>query len=256
VTGRFRALISCARAPWRPKAALSVALIVCFCAPYFALQHVALSPPRRLPLSAIDRAIGFDPRWIWAYQSVYLLVTAVPWILLNASDLPRYARGFLQISGLGFAFFLLLPVRGPRPEVEAANFMFRLMQWYDRPLNCMPSLHAALSVYTVLFAGDATRGRMTPSARRFLLSAGWFWILLIAYAAVATKQHYAIDLPAGALLAGACYWWTCHYTQRSMPHVERPIAHRRLARDPVDASFRDRDRYAPDGTAGAPGVRR
>jgi hypothetical protein len=129
VTGGFHALISSARANWRLKAALSAVLVVCFCAPYFALQHVALSPPRRLPLSAVDRAIGFDPRWIWAYQSVYLLLTAVPWIRLNAADLHRYARGFLQLSGLGFACFLLLPVRGPRPDVEAADFMFRLLQW-------------------------------------------------------------------------------------------------------------------------------
>jgi membrane-associated phospholipid phosphatase len=254
VTGGFHALISRARANWRLKAALSAVVVVCFCAPYFALQHVALSPPRSLPLSAVDRAIGFDPRWIWAYQSVYLLLTTVPWILLNASDLPRYARGVLQVSGLGFAFFLLLPVRGPRPDVEAADFMFRLLQWYDRPLNCMPSLHAALSVYTVLFAGDATRGCMTPSARRFVLSAGWLWIGLIAYAAVATKQHYAIDLPAGALLAGACYWWTRHYTQRSMPRAETPMVHPRLPRDPVGSALRDRDRYA--ATGGTAGVRR
>jgi membrane-associated phospholipid phosphatase len=114
----------------------------------------------------------------------------------------------------------------------------------------MPSLHAALSVHTVLFAGDATRGRMTPSARRLVLSAGWLWIGLIAYAAVATKQHYAIDLPAGALLALACYWWTRHNTQRSMPHAETPMVHPGLTRNPVDSALRDRDRYAAaDGTA-------
>ena len=145
---------------------------------------------------------------MWAYQSAYLLLTIVPWMVTTRPELRRYARGFLLLSGVGFVFFLLLPVRGPRPDIEAADAMFRILQWYDRPLNCFPSLHVGLAVYTVLFAASVSRGRMTPAARWSVLSLAWLWTALIAYAALATKQHYAIDLPAGALLACACHWWT------------------------------------------------
>jgi membrane-associated phospholipid phosphatase len=221
------------------KAALSAGLTLFFCVPYFALQHLPLAPARTLPLSAVDRAVDFDPRWVWAYQSVYLLLAVVPWMATTRPELRHYASGFVRLSAAGFAFFLLLPVRGPRPDVDAADLMFRVLRWYDKPLNCFPSLHVGLAAYTVLFAGVVSRGRLTTSARRSVVSLAWLWTALIAYAALATKQHYAIDLPAGALLACFCHWWT--NTQRSMAHAERPMVRARLARDPVGVLLGERD---------------
>ena len=244
MTDAFGQIVSCGRANWRLKAALSAGLTVFFCVPYFTLQHLTLFPARTLPLSALDRAIGFDPRWVWVYQSVYLLLAIVPWMVPTRSELRRYARGFLLLSGVGFAFFLLLPVRGPRPDVEAANLMFRALQWYDRPLNCFPSLHVGLAAYTVLFAARLSRGRMTVSARRSVVSLAWLWTTLIAYAAVATRQHYAIDLPAGTLLACVCHWWNCHNTRRSTAHAERPTVRPHLSPGPVGVLLSERDGYA------------
>ena len=58
---------------------------------------------------------------------------------------------------------------------------------------------------------------MTAAARWSLVSLSGLWTAVIAYAALATKQHYAIDLPAGALLACVCHWYTWHYMQRLRP---------------------------------------
>jgi membrane-associated phospholipid phosphatase len=251
----FGCIASCVRANWKMKAALSAGLTLFFCLPYFMLQRLTLFPARTLPLSAIDRAIDFDPRRVWAYQSVYLLLTIVPWLITTRLELRRYARGFVQLSAVGFAFFLLLPVRGPRPDVAAADFMFRILQWYDRPLNCFPSLHVGLATYSVLVATSLSRGpstplgtgRMTPAARWSVVFLAGLWTAVIAYAALATKQHYAVDLPAGALLACVCYWWTwCHQhnKQRSLAHAETPTVRTRLSRGPVGALLRDRDGYA------------
>jgi membrane-associated phospholipid phosphatase len=216
MTGRAR-VASCARSNWRMKAALSAGLTVFFCVPYFLLQRLTLVPARTLPLSAVDRAIDFDPRWVWAYQSVYLLLTIVPWMLTSHAALRRYARGFLLVSGVGFAFFLLLPIRGPRPAIDTPDVMFRILQWYDRPLNCFPSLHVGLAVYTVLVAATVSRDRLNPAARLSVVLLLGLWTAAIAYAALATKQHYAIDLPAGALLAGIAHWFTWHRMQRLRP---------------------------------------
>jgi membrane-associated phospholipid phosphatase len=221
-----------------------VGLTLFFCVPYFTLQLFTVFPARTLPLSGIDRAIVFDPRWVWAYQSVYLLLAIVPWMATTRSELRQYARGFLLLSGVGFGFFLLLPIRGPRPETEAADFMFRLLRSYDGPLNCFPSLHVGLAVYTVLFGARLSRGRMMASARRTVLSLAWLWTALIAYAALATKQHYAIDLPGGALLACVCHWWNCHQLQRSTAHAERPMVRQGLSTGPVGVLLGERDGYA------------
>ena len=105
--------------------------------------------------------------------------------------------------------------------------MFRILQWYDRPLNCFPSLHVGLGVYTVLFAWKASDARMTAAARIVIVSVGALWTATVAYAALATKQHYAIDIPAGALLACASHWWTWH-------HMEAPAARATKAGPPTE----------------------
>ena len=237
------------------KAALSVGLTLVFCVPYFTLQRFPLLPARTLPLSAIDRTIDFDPRWIWAYQSVYLLLAIVPWMATTRRELRQYARGFLVLSAVGFAFFLLLPIRGPRPDTDAAGFMFRVLRSYDQPVNCFPSLHVGLAVYTVLFGARLARDRMTVSTRRAVVSLAWLWTTLIAYAALATKQHYALDLPAGALVACVCHGWNCHNLQRSMAHAERPTVRQGLFRGPVGVLFRERDGHAPPNSSGSGSAR-
>jgi membrane-associated phospholipid phosphatase len=191
-------------AHWRLKVRLSIALTLFFCIPYFLIQRLPLQPPRALPLSAIDRAIAFDPRWVWAYQSVYVLLSIVPWLADSKAELLRYARGFVRLSCVGFVFFVLLPIEGPRPPDATGNGMFRLLAWYDRPTNVFPSLHVGLAVFTVLFAGRISRGRIVPAHRLALLTLASIWVGLIAYSALATKQHFAVDLPAGALLAWLC----------------------------------------------------
>ena len=228
VTDAFGRIASCARANWKMKAALSAGLTLFFCVPYFTLQRLTLFPARTLPLSAIDRAIDFDPRWVWAYQSVYLLLTIVPWMVTTRPELRRYARGFLLLSGVGFVFFLLMPVRGPRPDIEAADVMFRILQWYDRPLNCFPSLHVGLAVYTVLFATSVSRGRMTPAARWSVSVAGV--ALDRAHRVRGAGDETALrNRPPGRRAPGVrLHWWTWHSPMQRL----RPARGERSLRAP------------------------
>jgi membrane-associated phospholipid phosphatase len=207
---------------WRLKAALTLALTAFFCVFYFALQRLLVWPVRTLPITAIDRAIGFDARWVWVYQSVYLLLVLIPWMAATRQELRTYATGFVALCAIGFLCFFLVPVKGPRPDREIADPMFRFLVWYDRPLNCFPSLHVGLAVYTMLVAARILDVG-SPQTRARILSFGWFWTALVAYAAVATKQHYAVDLAAGVLLACGCHWSTWRIARRSMAHAETPM---------------------------------
>jgi membrane-associated phospholipid phosphatase len=51
-------------------------------------------------------------------------------------------------------------------------------------------------------------GRPAAISGWLLLSAGIVWAGAIAYAALATKQHYAIDVPAGVVLAWVAHRWS------------------------------------------------
>ena len=200
------------------KIQLSIVLTLFFSIPYVTFQHVLSLPAWRLPLSAIDTAIPFMPRWVWVYQSVYLMMFGVPWCAVSADDLRRYARGFVLQASIGFLCFLLIPIEAPRPAIVPDDPMFRFLLWYDGLVNSLPSLHVGLSVYSVLFAAHASSGRMTPRARLAMLAALWVWVALIAFSTLATKQHYFVDLPPGALLAWLSDRWAWRHVARR--HVE------------------------------------
>jgi membrane-associated phospholipid phosphatase len=198
------------------KLALSFCLAVFFTVPYFTLQYVVLLPVRTLG-TAIDDAIAFDPRWVWVYQSVYLLVGMAPWLSADRAELARYARGFVLLSSVGFACFLLFPVAAPRPEVTPTSGMYGWLVWYDRTTNTWPSLHVGLAGFTLFFGARISEGDLRASARLWLLVAGVLWVAAIAYAALATKQHYAVDLPAGLLLAWLAHRWCWRDARTTAP---------------------------------------
>jgi hypothetical protein len=56
------------------KVAVCLGLAVGICVPYFLLQNHSVLPPRTVPLTALDGWIGFGPDWVWAYESIAVLV--------------------------------------------------------------------------------------------------------------------------------------------------------------------------------------
>jgi membrane-associated phospholipid phosphatase len=81
--------------------------------------------------------------------------------------------------------------------------MYGLLTRVDLPLNTFPSMHMAVATYCACVAIRLTRGRL----RRILAVALPIWVVLIAYSALATKQHYLVDLPAGIFLGWAAQWF-------------------------------------------------
>lgn len=196
------------RAHWPAKLWIGASLGLLFCLCYFAAQLVPLREPYELRPSFIDRAIAFDPRWAWVYQSLSLMLPAT-WLASTRRDLHRYARGFLLITLVGTTVFFLFPTTVPRPEVMNPNLPYRWLNAYDRPVNCLPSQHLSLATYTTLFARAVLAGRYKAVVNVLAV-----WTLLIGYATLATKQHYFIDLPAGVLLGwiGHAYAWRSRRT--------------------------------------------
>ena len=191
------------------KAALGVALLLGFCVPYFALQRLAFMPVRTLPVAWLDDVIQFDPRWVWVYQSGYLLIAGVPLMFNRREDLARYSKAFMWTACTGFLCFAVYPISGPRPVVAPAIGMYAWLVSYDQPTNAFPSLHAGLLACTLCSGACATAGRLSSRTRAWLLGAGVVWAVTVSYAAVATKQHYAVDLPAGAAVG----WLACRWTR-------------------------------------------
>jgi len=209
------------------KVAVWLGLTVGICVPYFTLQRLRLFPPRSLPSSALD-AVAFHPEWVFAYHSIALLVPLAPLMASRRSELLRYAKGLALLCVACFAVFLFFPVAGPRPETVPSLGAYRFLVALDRPGNSFPSLHAGLTLYSFLFAWKVLSGSLSGRGRAAFLVAASAWGGAILVATLFTKQHWAIDLPPGLLLAWAAHSWA--WRDSEAPAILSP---------PTDASPED-----------------
>lgn len=198
--GERLALVRRLQTSWRDKVAVCLGLAVSICVPYFVLQQIDTAAPVAVPATALDRAIGFRPAWTAVYLSIAALVPLAPWLAPDRDAVMRYARGLALLCVPSFVLFALLPVVGPRPEIPPDGGLYGLLVAHDRPTNSLPSLHAGLTVYSLLVLERVLR----PLAAAWQL-AGLGWGAAILYATLATKQHWALDLPPGIALAIAAY---------------------------------------------------
>jgi hypothetical protein len=210
-------LISRIFACWRGKVLMLLLLVPLFNLFYFLPQWVGWRIPGRLPMTVIDRIVPFEPAWVYVYVSMYVMLTIPPLLTARGGALCRYAIG-ATIMFLGAAVaFLLWPVAYPRPAPPADGpALYLAIVSVDRPINSIPSLHAGIVAYTLVFAGRALADLSRP-ARRAILLVGALWSALILYGTLATKQHYLLDLPPGILLA-----WVAH--RLAWLGAERPLS--------------------------------
>lgn len=207
------------------KLAVWIGLAIGICVPYFALQHVRWLPIRELSATSMDRAIEFSPEWIYAYASLALLVPLAPLLARTRTELVRYSEGLAILCATCFVLFLLVPVAGPRPESAGASGLYAAIVAVDRPTNSLPSLHAGLTVYSLLFMGRVFASSLGARERSRFVAAAGVWGGLILYSTLATKQHWMVDLPAGALIAWVSHRiaWRIRSVERGpRPHDARP----------------------------------
>jgi len=194
------------RAHLAVKVAVWLGLAVGICVPYFGLQHVDGPPPHALPSTFLDQAVPFSAGWIYAYVSLGLLVPLGPLVASTRADLARYAVGLALLCIPCFLIFFLFPILGPRPQVDATSSLYAAIVLLDRPTNSMPSLHAGLTAYSLLFIDRVLGRSLDTGARRALFAIGTIWGAVILYSTLATKQHWLLDLPAGVAIAGLAHW--------------------------------------------------
>jgi membrane-associated phospholipid phosphatase len=196
---------------WREKIAVTIAANILFWVGYQFLSRHALRPVHSLPLTWLDQWAGFQPNlWVWVYESNFVLVAVIPWLIDSRPDLKRYLAGFAVLAAVSFGIFALFPVASPRPANLGTNAFMLFVTQADGPLNAFPSLHAGSLVYTLALARRLFRRELHPVAWLFLL----FWGALILFGTLATKQHYAIDLLAGGFIGLGADWLAWSFSAR------------------------------------------
>ncbi|HEU4429597.1 MAG TPA: phosphatase PAP2 family protein [Myxococcota bacterium] len=187
------------------KLRLFAGLTVGICVPYFTLQRVQLFRPFTPPALALDAAVSFLPAWIWAYASLFALVPLSAALSATRADVAAFGRALVWLCVPSFLFFLLAPSAGPRPPEAGAAAELGWLLAVDTPWNAFPSLHAGLTVICLLHARRVFVASLAPLPRALLDLGALAWGAAIAFGALASKQHWAIDLAAGAALGALAH---------------------------------------------------
>ncbi|HEX9444751.1 MAG TPA: phosphatase PAP2 family protein [Candidatus Binatia bacterium] len=178
---------------------LSVFLIVGVYQFYFWCQRHALAPARKLKLAA-DDWIPYRPRWVWIYSFLYYpVILYVNWTVRSPGQFTRIAGSFILLLIFQMAFFVAFPVATPESWREKnarrgrSERFLALIQRFDSSANCFPSMHVSVATLTALYLHP----RLGVGAALFPV--------LIGLSTLFTKQHYLLDVPAGAALGWATF---------------------------------------------------
>ena len=156
-----------------------------------------------MPLTALDRVVGFYPPALVLYASLWLYVSIPPALLESRRELFDYTWAIGGVCLIGLACFLLWPTAVPPLDFDRGRHPgFQVLQGLDAAGNACPSLHVATALFSAVWLAVLLREMRAPWIVR---GANWAWGLGIVYSAMATKQHVALDVLAGAVLglAGA-----------------------------------------------------
>jgi len=190
---------------WHLKMFGITAFFAVFFAAYFATLKYPRFPVAQMPTIALDRLVGFHPSALILYVSLWIYAPLVPMLLVEKRNLVAYGWAVGALSLAGLAVFFFWPTSIPRPDVDWARYPgFEFLKTVDRSGNACPSLHVTFAVYSAVWFGRLLRRLRAPVLIRAL---NWCWCAGILYSTLATRQHVAIDLLAGAALglAGAAF---------------------------------------------------
>ncbi len=163
---------------------------------YFFVNRREVSDQRRLDLgTSYDEKIPFVPQFALVYFSTYPFVLLPFLILTDARQFTWMAASFVAISMISSLIHATVPSKIERVEelkvAGMSGWMLGLFQKTCKPYGNFPSMHVGLSVpvvgATYLVAGPVVGGVTLV------------WAVLIALSTLYTKQHYIIDVLAGAL---------------------------------------------------------
>jgi membrane-associated phospholipid phosphatase len=168
---------------------------------YFVIGQVTAGWTHYAPAVALDRAMPLTPSWILVYGSLYMCGFMLPLVVVRGRELFHQAlKAYLFVMIVSYAGFFLYPTIAPRNEAlpvrDFASWCLRLFYDLDQPYGCFPSLHVAYSFVAALTCWRMHRG---------VGIAACTWATLIGVSTVYTKQHYVVDVPAGALAGVVAY---------------------------------------------------
>jgi membrane-associated phospholipid phosphatase len=165
---------------------------------YFWLLRHPFFRLTTMPLTTVDRLVGFWPESLLLYCSFWLYVPLAPALLIDRRELISYGLAAIGLSVIGMGIFLFWPTTLPQCDVDWSQHpSFAFLKSVDASGNACPSLHVAFAVFTAVWLDRLLR---QLGAGRPVRVINCLWCLGILYSTLATRQHVSLDVLAGTVL--------------------------------------------------------
>ena len=183
-----------------PKYAIVPAAIYILLLPTYFIAHLLTKDAQHISVATpLDDAIPFLPAFIWIYILAYLQ-WFIGYVVIARSSEPlckNYFGGHFIAKSITILTFLILPTAIVLPNADGSGLTYELVRWIysaDNPTNLFPSLHC-------LESWIVARGLMESRAPKYAKTAMWLFSILVFMSVVFVKQHFALDIVGGILVA-------------------------------------------------------
>jgi membrane-associated phospholipid phosphatase len=193
-----RGLVATIRTHFWFKCLGTIGFTAAFFAAYFYLLRHPAFPVQIIPSTRFDRLIAFQAFAFPVYASLWVYVSLPLMLMHTRCEIVEYGfwMGALCLSGLAAFYFWPTAVPTGLGDWGAAPAI-AFLKGIDAAGNACPSLHVAAAVYAASQLDRELKRTRIAAPLRWASAA---WCVAIAYSTMATKQHVAIDVLAGALL--------------------------------------------------------
>jgi membrane-associated phospholipid phosphatase len=169
---------------------------------YMLPNRFLLREPWAVPTTLVDNLIPVSSHWIWIYVSFYVFIASAYFFSKDLFDRQLIFYSYVGSATFSFFYFFLFPSAIDRAPYliktgGPSDFLLNLIRTTDASVNCFPSMHICLSTVAAM--------TIYKSSKKWGAFAV-FWLVMIAYSTMATKQHYFYDVISGAGL-GMVTWY-------------------------------------------------
>lgn len=191
------------------KAIGTTLFISLFFAAYFYVLKEPAFTAMVMPVTYLDRLIGFQPWALSVYVSLWVYVSLPPALLATRRELFGYGVAIGATCVVGLIIFYIWPTTVPPADIDWTQYPdVAFLKNIDAAGNANPSLHVATALFSGVWLHRLMRDFVAPS---WLLSANWLWCLGIVYSTLATRQHVVVDVIAGLLLGALGAYLSVRY---------------------------------------------
>ena len=207
--------------PWYRLAALALArhgylkgfgttlFMSLFFVAYFYLLKQPAYPATVMPITFVDRLIGFQPLAFPLYISLWVYVCLPPALMMTRREVVGYALAMAATCLAGLIVFYFWPTVVPSSNIDWAQYPnMDFLKKIDAAGNACPSLHVATAIFSGIWLHHLLRHFGAP---QLILLFNWIWCIGIVYSTLATLQHVAVDVLAGLALGVVAAYLSLRY---------------------------------------------